>query len=406
MTDSSAAHSSVEPGFSFDRVIAPVTKADFFGTYYEREGLVVERNDPTHYASLLSLDMIDQFITTTGPNSGQIMMANAMADIKPSDFTDANGMIDVTRLYQLFDEGSTIVLPGLERKIPSLAALCRAVEKEFDARFQTNIYLSPPNAQGFKTHYDTHDVLVLQVAGSKDWRSYDVPVELPLLGQKFSSDKYTKIPPVKEFRLNAGDLYYCPRGLVHDASSTDDISLHITFGVMAKTWTELMVEAVTAACISDPAFRENLPAGFASNPDFDRGPAREKFQSLVAAFAKNTDFDAVLDEMGETFVAERKPLLRGQMHQMRSADKINASSKIMTRPDLIFTMSTKGEQVEVCSSSSVLTLPAHVAGILSDMLALKAPTALSALDGDLDDDGRVVLAKRLMREGLIFVQHD
>jgi ribosomal protein L16 Arg81 hydroxylase len=32
---------------------------------------------------------------------------------------------------------------------------------------QTNIYLSPPNAQGFGTHFDSHDVFVLQVAGSK-----------------------------------------------------------------------------------------------------------------------------------------------------------------------------------------------------------------------------------------------
>jgi hypothetical protein len=44
-------------------------------------------------------------------------------------------MIDVARLYQLFDEGATITIAGLQRKIPELAALCRAVEAEFDARF-------------------------------------------------------------------------------------------------------------------------------------------------------------------------------------------------------------------------------------------------------------------------------
>jgi hypothetical protein len=54
----------------------------------------------------------------------------------------------------------------------------------------------------------------------------------------------------------------------HDASSTDDISLHITFGVMAQTWTELMVEAVTAACVSDPAFSRQPARWFCQQSRF------------------------------------------------------------------------------------------------------------------------------------------
>jgi hypothetical protein len=51
----------------------------------------------------------------------------------------------------------------------------------------------------------------------------------------------------------------------------------------------------------------------------------------------------------------------------------------------------------------VLTLPAHVAPILTEILATNSLTVLSAFSGDLDSDGRVVLAKRLLREGLISV---
>jgi hypothetical protein len=59
--------------------------------------------------------------------------------------------------------------------------------------------------------------------------------------------------------------------------------------------------------------------------------------------------------------------------------------------------------VEVCSGGTVLTLPAHVAPILTEILATNSPTVLSAFSGDLDSDGRAVLAKRLLREGLISV---
>ena len=34
---------------------------------------------------------------------------------------------------------------------------------------QINAYITPPENQGFAAHYDTHDVFVLQVSGSKRW---------------------------------------------------------------------------------------------------------------------------------------------------------------------------------------------------------------------------------------------
>jgi ribosomal protein L16 Arg81 hydroxylase len=405
MVSSYDGNSVSKAGLSFEKLIEPITKSVFFSEHYERKELVVKREDPSYFASLLSLDKIDEFITTSSPNSNQVGVVNAMAEITTSDYTTNNGQIDVARLYQLHDEGATIILPGLQRKIPELAALCRSVEHEFDAHFQTNIYLSPPNAQGFKTHYDTHDVFVLQIAGSKEWHSYDVPIELPLVGQKFSSERYTPIPALNEFRLNAGDLYYCPRGLVHDARSTDDISLHITFGLMAKTWSDLMIEAISAACVSQPAFRENLPAGFATQADFDRASTHAKFRSLITSFAQDVDIDALLDSFGSDFVASRQPILRGQMRQMMQSEMIDAHSKIMARPNLVYSLTSHDETVEVRSGLSLLTLPVHVALILDDMLSCTEWTDLSTFPGDLDHDGRVVLAKRLMREGLISVQH-
>jgi ribosomal protein L16 Arg81 hydroxylase len=105
--------------------------------------------------------------------------------------------------------------------LAELAALCRAVEQVFSGHFQTNIYLSPPNAQGFGTHFDSHDVFVLQVAGSKLWTLYDTVVELPLRGQAFDKDKHHPEPPSREIVIRAGDLFYCPRGLFHSARSSN-----------------------------------------------------------------------------------------------------------------------------------------------------------------------------------------
>ena len=386
--------------FAFDDVISPITRDRFFAEYYETQGLTVFRDDPDYYASVLSLDRLDAYITTASPHWPQICVVDAHRDVDRAQFTLPGGTIDVPRLYQLFADGSTLVFPSLHHKIPELAALCRAVEQEFNAPFQTNIYLSPPNAQGFKIHYDTHDVFVLQVAGTKDWRVYDTPVEWPLIGQKFQGAAYETVPPTREFRLRAGDLYYCPRGIVHDARSTDQISLHITFGLMAQTWTELMVEAVASVCLADPAFRRNLPIGYAA-PGFDRASARETFRTLLARLADQADLDAVLDQFAGRFVADRLPHLRGQMGQVLTLAAVDADTRVQARRGLIYRLHRGDTELRLSHFKTEIALPAAVEPTLVAMLTATEPVVLADLPGPLDMAGRITLARRLIREGLI-----
>ena len=86
----------------------------------------------------------------------------------------------MAKVYQLFQEGSTIALAFLDTVVPALTLFCRTLENELCHPCQTNVYLTPPGAQGAKPHYDTHDVFVLQVEGSKKWTIYGTPVDLPL----------------------------------------------------------------------------------------------------------------------------------------------------------------------------------------------------------------------------------
>ena len=75
-------------------------------------------------------------------------------------------------MYQLFCEGATIGLSYLDDVVPSLTLFCCTLEREFSFPFQTNAYLTLARAKGFKAHYDTHDVFVLQVVGSNQWTLY------------------------------------------------------------------------------------------------------------------------------------------------------------------------------------------------------------------------------------------
>jgi mannose-6-phosphate isomerase-like protein (cupin superfamily) len=388
---------------SFEWLIDPVSPETFFKTHYEREPLLITRRQPTRYQSLLSLDAIDRYLATASPTAPDVFLVDAARELKLEDYTFANsdppGRLDLPRVYELFGSGATLSLSQLHERLPELAALCRAAEKTFSAHFQTNIYLSPPNAQGFKTHFDSHDVFVLQVAGSKLWTINDTPIELPLRGQAFEPDKHVAGPPTREFTIRAGDLFYCPRGLLHSARSTDEVSLHITLGLIGKTWADAMVEAVSEACLSSPQFRAHLPVGFAE-AGFDRAEATAKFRSLIETFTRTADLAPILDRFAQDFVRSRKPDYYGGLRELNDASPILPDSRVEPRPHLIYRLREDGENVVLQFGSTTITLPSFASETLA--FALRGPAFIVRdLPGNLDDPGKVVLVSRMIKEGLL-----
>ena len=135
--------------FSLRRVIEAVEPEDFFRTYWERDLLILHRGQPDFYADLLTLDEIDRVVTTLHLDHREINLVDAKRDLSAKDYCYPSGLIDPARLFALFADGATIILPQLQLRVGPLAELCRAMEAEIGARFQTNIYLTPPgDAQG------------------------------------------------------------------------------------------------------------------------------------------------------------------------------------------------------------------------------------------------------------------
>jgi hypothetical protein len=388
---------------SFEWLLEPITPRAFFADYHERQPLLIARGEPRRFAPLLSLSAIDRFLATTSPCHPDVFLVDAARKVSVEDYTladpDAAGQLDLPRAYELFRTGATISVRRLHESLPELAGLCRAVEKVFSGHFQTNIYLSPPAAQGFGTHFDSHDVFVLQVAGSKVWTLYDTLIELPLHGQAFDKAKHQPGPPTREITIRAGDMFYCPRGLFHSARSTEETSLHITLGLIGKTWADVMLEAVSAACLAAPAFRRNLPAGFAE-PGFDLAAARATFRALVDAFAQTADLDPILHKLAEDFVTSRRPDLAGTLQEIEQGAPVARDTRLVARPHLAYRLNEDGNELTLLFGASRLTLPAAVAEPLRFALA-GAPFRVNDLPGRLDEAGKVVLARRLLREGLL-----
>ncbi len=382
------------------RLIHPSPAGGFFDTHFETGVLHVARENRSYYHSLLRMEEIDRVLTTLHLSHPAVHMANAAKDLKPGDYTYPSGLIDIARLYQEYADGGTIVLNNLEGSIPSLMDLCRSMEAEFSCRFQCNIYVTPGGAaQGLKTHYDTHDVFVLQIEGKKHWRIYDMPVERPFRGQEFTPEKYKPGDLTMEFVLHPGDMVYVPRGVMHDATSGEEDSCHITLGVLPTSWTDLLLEAIARVALEDSELRRTLPPGFA-HQGFDRTAARGMFKELMARVTEKADVDGAFDHFAEDLVSTRHPLLYGQMQQIHALAKLTADDRAGARPNLLYHLSKTDTHVTVAAYGGRITLPLHAAEPLEHALT-QDEYRIGDLPGDLDDPGKLVLVRRLVREGLV-----
>jgi ribosomal protein L16 Arg81 hydroxylase len=382
------------------RLLSPVATTDFFRDHWERAPLVVRRGDPTYYAGLLTRDDLDAYLNGRNVNHPAVSVTNAQQKLGPADYTYGSGLIDSARIAQLFADGSTVVFTGLEAALPRLAGLCRAMEAEVSTRFQTNVYLTPASAQGFRTHYDTHDVLVLQVHGRKHWTLYDTPVALPFRRQEFHPAEVPVGAVSQEFDLEAGDMAYLPRGLMHDARTVEGSeSAHITLGVLHTSWTDLLAESLARLGLRDPALRRALPPGFARD-GFDREGARAQFRALLQRFAAEATFDDVFDHFAEDFVGTRHPILPGQLAQVARLPSLSAHSAVRARPALVFRTADRDDgALTLMIYGSEIEFPASARDAVR--FALRGePFRVGELPG-LDADGALVLARRLVREGIL-----
>jgi ribosomal protein L16 Arg81 hydroxylase len=222
---------------------------------------VITRERPDYFSHLLTLNEIDRLLTTLDFQHPRVVLVNTEREIKIAEYTAYDNTIDVAELYRLHAAGATIILNQLHTRHPALAELCAALELELSAPVQTNVYVTPPRAKGFKVHFDSHDVLVLQLHGRKHWRLFGTPIPLPLEEHSLlgASDPGT---PIREIDLMAGDTLYIPRGILHDACACDETSVHAIVGLLSYTWSDLLIEALHDVILKDPRFRRSLPREF------------------------------------------------------------------------------------------------------------------------------------------------
>ena len=121
--------------------------------------------------------------------------------------------------------------------------------------------------------------------------------------------------------LRQGDLLYIPRGVVHEAATTDDSSIHITLGLHVWRWADLLRESILSLAESDVRLRTSLPLGLLDdNRGADLDQLQVQLRDLLRACAETAEVRGALRRMGGRLVGRRDPVPDGHFE---SPDHLN-----------------------------------------------------------------------------------
>jgi ribosomal protein L16 Arg81 hydroxylase len=394
----------------FSYLIAPHTAADFFAHYWQKSALLIKEAEPDRFQSLIPATDVSAVLL--------------LVEQFPSDAVDLVGRARTARdapestgsLADFFTKGATIRAKGLERFVGALKSLCRSIEQELRFPTRANLYCTPAASRGFDLHFDTHEVLVLQVLGKKRWHAYEPTVKLPLehvppLAFETDPDEVRRSrggreagqgtirteelgPLAIDTILEPGDCLYLPRGFVHGAEALDESSVHLTIGIHVLTWLDLFSVALGQSAYRHEALREALPVSSLEDPE-SRNELGREFAERMRLFSQDPQFEAALDALTASFNRSRDATT-----ETVTSDSLDHQTRLEGRGQLQLYASADGAMTGLALGQNIFWMPQGFAPAMRFIVEHHSFSPRE-LPGQISDNGKLTFLRRLVDDGFL-----
>lgn len=273
-------------------LLQPLPVQTFLDEIWATTHYHVKRCNAGYFDSLLQgPSVIDELLEYVRPEPSGVRLVRRGEDKDPASYRCADGSLDLTRVRNDFDDGYTIVLNRLEEYVRAIGSLSHAIEVELNFPTRVNGYITPPGSAGFVPHYDPHDVLILQLQGSKVWYLSTDAVVPPHEMHRPDAVVTPELSSPTELRMEAGDVLYLPRGRVHGAETQSEPSVHLTVGIHAPTVLTLMTHLLHALSLRDDGVHARLPARY-----LDDAGVRASLTDVVREILRTVQDPNIIEE--------------------------------------------------------------------------------------------------------------
>lgn len=382
-------------------IFEPVGLDHFLSEYFEKKHLLIKRGDADFYNSVISLFDIDEVLFSQKLFSPSFRLVNSKTDTYPDASTycyKGTNVVNPKKFVQGFTEGNTLAMAGFQHLHYKLRKFCVDMENLFGHPFQTNLYLTPKDSKGFSPHWDSHDVFVLQISGTKYWKIYENGMALADTQLKFEKKDFDAGNVIDEFVLEPGDFLYIPRGLTHDAYTDEEHSLHVTTGMLGYTWSQYIIESIVHLSKQEKQFRRFIPLG---DIPYEENDYSSMVDELIEKVKDHLSEKTGLERFAKELSDKQQDCTPNLLTEIMAIDQISSLSIVRRRDDIAFSISKSDTFSFLKSKETILEFPLFCYPVLEYVVQKNTSFTVAQLPDDLDEEGKVVFVKRLLKEGVL-----
>jgi len=233
---------------ALQQLLEPVEIGHFLQDFWTRKSLFISGKGNRRFDRFFSWEILNDLL-----NYHELEAAMRLAvDGKVLDPQENANFL------QHCQNGATLIIDRVHKLVPELGRFVSQLRSQIGHPIQVNLYCSWPGKQGFRCHYDTHDVFILQIDGTKEWNVFTDTFKYPLKTQKSANFQPPNELPYLNCILEPGDVLYIPRGHWHYALALDRPSLHLTLGIHGKTGIDFLEWAIEELKQQE-SWRQTLP---------------------------------------------------------------------------------------------------------------------------------------------------
>jgi ribosomal protein L16 Arg81 hydroxylase len=196
---------------------------------------------------------------------------------------------------------------------------------------------------------------------------------------------------------------YIPRGLPHEAYTSDESSLHLTIGVYPTQHVDLLSKAVQSLAQNDLDLRKALPVGFLNFTEAKKKKFIEELSSkfsdtLEKMFDKN-NLESTLFTISDEFRNKVQPKSDGHFAQLDKIPNLTLETKLTKRENMPTKVIQVGNFSRIIFPGNIIKGPAQITSVF-EYIAQSEEFFVKDIP-NVNDDNKLKLAKRLIRGGLL-----
>ncbi|TWI03213.1 Cupin superfamily protein [Flavobacterium tiangeerense] len=387
----------------FCELIDPIGLENFEQNYWENQVLHIQRGNPEFFSNLFSIKDLDLLLQYTRPRGNSIRVVKSQQPMSPTVYENQDGSLNLNQLYAAYADGHTIVVNEIQRFSNPIKELVEGVRQYMGHHVVANLYLTPENEKALSPHYDTHDVFALQISGEKHWILYDdTYYKTPLMHSFQPIFQREHLTAAKEITMKAGDVLYMPRGVPHEAYTTDQSSMHITLGVHSTQWLDFISKAMLSLGQKHIELRKALPLGYLNADEtglLSQNIENDLMNILKSVFEKD-NVKGTLDILSEEFRTKEQPKPDGHFSSLDHLNHLDLNTKLIKREGLKSKVTNHVTGARILFQGNTIKGPSQIANTLEFISEQKGIFNVKDIPY-VNDDNKVKLAKRLVRGGLL-----